>query len=83
MKKDMNTIFRSASLLIKGGISIGIFVLVLISGLITYHFITYEEGVVSGICGFPFLIITFGIFIIFLFGGAWTLGDLINWTKSD
>ena len=82
LKKNMNTIFRSGSLLIKGGITLGLFISVLISGLLTSHFLKEEFGsVVNGLCGFPFIIITFGLFIIFLFGGAWTLQDLIKWTE--
>jgi hypothetical protein len=82
IKNDMNTIFRSGSLLIKSGITLGLGGVGLLSGVFAVSWLVSDVPAIQYICGGSMLIITFCIGLLFLFGSVWTLQDLVNWTGN-
>lgn len=81
LKNNMNTIFRGSSLIIKSGLTFGLFVMVGMFLVLSIPFFA-EDGFLQLICGLPLVAIAFIIGIIGLIAGVWTLQDLIGWTNK-
>jgi hypothetical protein len=81
VKNTLNTIFRGGSLILKGGLTIGIGIIGAITLFISAPWLSADNAIIQFMCGGTMLLITFVVGLMFLMGAVWTLQDLIGWTR--